>query len=174
MTDSGAASGGNDQDRQQRAQADKAVADARAAQTAAEQAAAQYAEWSSPLARQQREAQARQAVAQASQATASAQQAQISALYPTPARSPRPPPPSRAISRSSARCSPGGRSRRPWTRFAGTIERLVNDQKPSVLLIGLVPPAPELTGVARTAGIMVIVAHEEGGEIVSWKKLYAR
>ena len=30
---------------------------------------------------------------------------------------------------------------------AGTIERLVNDQKPSVLLIGLVPPAPELTGV---------------------------
>jgi hypothetical protein len=40
--------------------------------------------------------------------------------------------------------------------------------------VGLVPPDPTLTGVARTAGIMVVVAHEEGGEIVSWKKLYAR
>jgi len=40
--------------------------------------------------------------------------------------------------------------------------------------IGLVPPDPALTGVARTAGIMVVVAHEEGGEIISWKKLYAR
>jgi trimeric autotransporter adhesin len=82
MTDGGTANGGSDQARQQKAEADKAVADAEAAQTAAEQAAAQYAEWSSPLARQQRDAQARQAVAQANQATASAQQAQISALIP--------------------------------------------------------------------------------------------
>jgi trimeric autotransporter adhesin len=80
MTDSGAT--GGDQARQETATADKAVADARAAQTAADQAAAQYAEWSSPLARQQRQAQARQAAAQADQATASAQQAQISALIP--------------------------------------------------------------------------------------------
>ena len=40
--------------------------------------------------------------------------------------------------------------------------------------VGVVPPRPGATGVARTAGIVVVVAHEEGGEIVSWKKLYAR
>jgi hypothetical protein len=40
--------------------------------------------------------------------------------------------------------------------------------------VALVPPDPGLTGVARTAAIMVVVAHEEGSEIVSWKKLYAR
>ena len=40
--------------------------------------------------------------------------------------------------------------------------------------VGVVPPDPELTGVARTAGIVVVVAHEEGGQITSWKKLYAR
>jgi hypothetical protein len=77
-----AVNGGTDQARQQKAAADKAVADARAAQTAADQAAAQFAEWSSPLSRQQREAQAQQAVTQAGQATAAAQQAQVSALIP--------------------------------------------------------------------------------------------
>jgi hypothetical protein len=82
MADSAPTSGGDDQARQLKAEADKAVADAQAAQTAADQSAAQYAEWSSPLARQQREAEARKAVAQANQATASAQQAQISALIP--------------------------------------------------------------------------------------------
>lgn len=40
--------------------------------------------------------------------------------------------------------------------------------------VGLVQPDPTLTGVARTASTMVVVAHEVGGEIVSWKKLYAR
>jgi hypothetical protein len=40
--------------------------------------------------------------------------------------------------------------------------------------IGVVPPDPALRGVARTAGIVVVVAHEEGGQITSWKKLYAR
>jgi hypothetical protein len=81
MPDAGAPSEGNDQARQKE-EADKAIADARAAQTAADQGAAQYSEWSSPLARHQREAQARQAVAQADQAAASAQQAQIASLIP--------------------------------------------------------------------------------------------
>lgn len=39
--------------------------------------------------------------------------------------------------------------------------------------IGLVSP-DRAAGLARTAGIVVVVAHEEGGEIISWKKLYAR
>jgi hypothetical protein len=40
--------------------------------------------------------------------------------------------------------------------------------------IALVPPDRTLTEAPPSAGIMVVVAHEEDGEIVSWKKLYAR
>lgn len=65
-----------------RAQTNKAAADARAAQVAAELAAAQYAEWTSPLSRQQREAAARQAIAQDEATTTSSQQSKISALMP--------------------------------------------------------------------------------------------
>jgi hypothetical protein len=73
---------GDDEARQTKAESDKAVADARAAQTAADLAAAQYADYISPLARQQRDAAAQQAVAQAGQTTATAQQAQIASLIP--------------------------------------------------------------------------------------------
>jgi hypothetical protein len=134
MTDSGATIGGNDQARQQKAEADKAVADARAAQAAADQAVAQYAEWSSPLARQQREAQARQAVAQADQATASAQQAQISALIPdfskvTPGTTTiqgQQPLFGSALARLALE--------KAMETVARKIDRLVHDQKPLLLL----------------------------------------
>jgi hypothetical protein len=40
--------------------------------------------------------------------------------------------------------------------------------------VGMVPADPRPSGVPSTAGTVVVVAREEGGEIVSWKKLYAR
>jgi len=134
MTDSGATNGGNDQARQQKAEADKAVADARAAQTAADQATAQYAEWSSPLARQQREAQTRQAVAQAGQATASAQQAQISALIPDFSKVT----PGTTTIQGQQPLFGSVLARRALEQametVAGKISHLVNDQRPSLLL----------------------------------------
>lgn len=134
MTDSVATIGGNDQARQQKAEADKAVADARAAQTAADQAVTQYAEWSSPLARQQREAQARQAVAQADQATASAQQAQISALIPDFSKVT----PGTTTIQGQQPLFGSALARRALEKametVADKINRLVNDQKPSLLL----------------------------------------
>lgn len=134
MTDSETTSSGNDQARQQQAEADKAVADARAAQTAADQAAAQYAEWSSSLARQQRQAQARQAVAQADQATASAQQAQISALTPDFSKIT----PGTTTIQGQEPLFGSALARRALEKametVAGKIGGLANDQKPSLLL----------------------------------------
>lgn len=134
MTDSGAAGAGNDSARQQQAETDKAVADARAAQTSADQAAAEYAEWSSPLARQQREAQARQAVAAANQATTSAQQSQISALIPDLSKVT----PSTTTIQGDQQLFGSALARLALEKaietIAGKIAHLVSAEKPSLLL----------------------------------------
>jgi hypothetical protein len=134
MTDNGAINGGDDQARLLKAQADKAIADAQAAQAAADQAVAQYAEWSSPLARQQRQSQSRQAVAQANQATASAQQAQISALIPDFSKVT----PGTTTIQGQQPLFGSALARRALEKametVADKIKGLVNDQKPALLL----------------------------------------